>query len=104
MYSLSCISFILYLYSEIVAFRETNGSLHLDESHIISVLKWAQNRISKLSDLVSSKLHFLWIMPTTALNDTHLEYLGIISTCWIFHVIHRLTFYMIITILPYRYA
>ncbi|KAK1132135.1 hypothetical protein K0M31_016268 [Melipona bicolor] len=66
---------IIKLVTEAFPNRETNGSLHLDENHIISVLKWAQNRITKLSDLVSSKLHFLWIMPTTALNDAHLEYL-----------------------------
>ncbi|XP_050595217.1 probable glutamate--tRNA ligase, mitochondrial isoform X5 [Bombus affinis] len=52
--------------------RQTDRNLQLDDNHIISVLKWAQHRISKLSDLVSPKLAFLWHIPTTSLDDTML--------------------------------
>lgn len=55
--------------------RQTDESLQLDEHHIISILKWAQNRISKLNDLVSPNLSFLWIVPTKPLDTTYLEYL-----------------------------
>ncbi|CAL7943608.1 unnamed protein product [Xylocopa violacea] len=55
--------------------RQTDGSLQLDEHHIISVMKWAQNRISKLSDLVAPNLAFLWVIPTESLNTVQLEYL-----------------------------
>ncbi|XP_015598994.1 probable glutamate--tRNA ligase, mitochondrial [Cephus cinctus] len=49
--------------------RVKDGSLQLNEDHILSVLKWAQHRISKLSDLVSSDLAFLWVVPSA--QETH---------------------------------
>ncbi|OAD57568.1 putative glutamate--tRNA ligase, mitochondrial [Eufriesea mexicana] len=52
-----------------------NGNLQLDEYHIISILKWAQSRISKLSDLVSPDLTFLWFIPNMPLDNTYLEHL-----------------------------
>ncbi|XP_072762237.1 nondiscriminating glutamyl-tRNA synthetase EARS2, mitochondrial [Anoplolepis gracilipes] len=43
--------------------RKNEGSLQLDDHHIISTLKWSQNRISMLNDLVKEELAFLWIVP-----------------------------------------
>ncbi|XP_076663157.1 putative glutamate--tRNA ligase, mitochondrial [Andrena cerasifolii] len=51
--------------------RKTDGSLQLDEHHIISVLKWGQHRVSKLNDLVSPNLAFLWIIPAIPLDITN---------------------------------
>ncbi|XP_017882003.1 probable glutamate--tRNA ligase, mitochondrial isoform X2 [Ceratina calcarata] len=56
--------------------RQTDGSLQLDEHHIMSTLKWAQNRISKLNDLVSPDLEFLWIVPATSADNTYLDHIG----------------------------
>ncbi|CAK9823898.1 Probable glutamate--tRNA ligase, mitochondrial [Anthophora retusa] len=53
--------------------RQNDGTLQLDEGHIIYTLKWAQDRIFKLSDLVSPKLSFLWIIPNTPLEADHSE-------------------------------
>ncbi|XP_030371819.1 probable glutamate--tRNA ligase, mitochondrial [Scaptodrosophila lebanonensis] len=39
-------------------------NLDLAESHIVSVLNWASQRLYLLPDLVSSKLSFLWVKPT----------------------------------------
>ncbi|XP_046833302.1 probable glutamate--tRNA ligase, mitochondrial isoform X1 [Vespa crabro] len=39
--------------------------LKLDEDHIIQTLKWAQNRINKLSDLVKPDFAFIWVIPTS---------------------------------------
>ncbi|KOC63949.1 putative glutamate--tRNA ligase, mitochondrial [Habropoda laboriosa] len=58
--------------------KQIDGSLQLDESHIIYILKWAQDRISKLSDLVSPSLSFLWIIPTAPLETDYSKCLGII--------------------------
>ncbi|XP_050453896.1 probable glutamate--tRNA ligase, mitochondrial [Cataglyphis hispanica] len=46
--------------------RKDDGSLQLDDYHIISTLKWSQNRISTLNDLVKEELAFLWIIPNIA--------------------------------------
>ncbi|EFN89978.1 probable glutamate--tRNA ligase, mitochondrial isoform X2 [Harpegnathos saltator] len=46
--------------------RRNDGSLQLDDYHIITTLKWAQNRISMLNDLVKTELAFLWVVPTSA--------------------------------------
>lgn len=40
--------------------------MQLDDHHIISTLKWSQNRISTLNDLVTEELAFLWIIPNIA--------------------------------------
>lgn len=40
--------------------------MQLDDHHIISTLKWSQNRISTLNDLVTEELSFLWIVPNIA--------------------------------------
>ncbi|KAK0087487.1 hypothetical protein PV325_000928 [Microctonus aethiopoides] len=40
-----------------------NGSLQLDDNHILTILKWAHNRMTRLNDLVDKNLAFLWIMP-----------------------------------------
>ncbi|XP_053979842.1 probable glutamate--tRNA ligase, mitochondrial isoform X2 [Hylaeus volcanicus] len=50
--------------------RKNDGSLQLDEDHIMAILKWGQERIYKLSDLVSPNLSFLWIVPTAPLDVT----------------------------------
>ncbi|KAJ8683499.1 hypothetical protein QAD02_019291 [Eretmocerus hayati] len=43
--------------------KVSDGSLQLDPHHIISTLRWAHNRIFKLSDLVNKDLRFLWVKP-----------------------------------------
>ncbi|XP_029155955.1 probable glutamate--tRNA ligase, mitochondrial [Nylanderia fulva] len=48
--------------------RKNDGSLQLDDYHIISTLKWSQNRISTLNDLVKEELAFLWIVPASVPN------------------------------------
>lgn len=51
--------------------RLENQNLQLQDDHIMSVLVWSQNRITKLTDLVNSNLDFLWIVPSVlALEDT----------------------------------
>lgn len=40
----------------------------MDDDHIITTLKWAQNRISTLNDLVKKDLAFLWIIPSSVPN------------------------------------
>lgn len=45
--------------------RKNDRSLQLDDHHIITTLKWAQNRISTLNDLVNKDLAFLWIVPAS---------------------------------------
>ncbi|XP_026466898.1 probable glutamate--tRNA ligase, mitochondrial [Ctenocephalides felis] len=37
--------------------------LHLDEEHLSSVLIWSQDRVSKLQELLSENLEFLWKLP-----------------------------------------
>ncbi|KAL0115731.1 hypothetical protein PUN28_010931 [Cardiocondyla obscurior] len=44
------------------------GNLQLDDDHIITTLKWAQNRILTLNDLVKEDLAFLWIVPSSMPN------------------------------------
>ncbi|XP_032664901.1 probable glutamate--tRNA ligase, mitochondrial [Odontomachus brunneus] len=43
-----------------------DGNLQIDDYHIITTLKWAQNRISTFNDLVKTDLAFLWIVPVSA--------------------------------------
>lgn len=57
------ISSIVNLVCETYPDRKTDGSLKLDDENILSTLKWAKNRITKLSDLVEPELAFLWIVP-----------------------------------------
>lgn len=45
--------------------RKDDGSLQLDEDHVMSTLKWGQDRIYKLNDLVSPSLQFLWVVPAS---------------------------------------
>ncbi|XP_076280884.1 putative glutamate--tRNA ligase, mitochondrial isoform X2 [Lasioglossum baleicum] len=59
--------------------RKADGSLQLDDYHILAVLKWAQNRIYKLSDLVSSDLAFLWIVPSTTPENIQSECLDVLK-------------------------
>ncbi|XP_003707042.1 putative glutamate--tRNA ligase, mitochondrial [Megachile rotundata] len=61
---------VMEAYSE----RKIDGSLHLDDHHIITILKWAQTRISKLSDLISPEMSFIWIIPATSEDKVHSEY------------------------------
>lgn len=51
-----------------ICFRKNNGNLQLDDNHIITTFKWAQNRISTLNDLVKEDLAFLWIVPSSMPN------------------------------------
>ncbi|KZC09481.1 putative glutamate--tRNA ligase, mitochondrial [Dufourea novaeangliae] len=62
-----------------VHFSKTDGSLQLDEHHILSILKWGCARISKLSDLVSPQLAFLWTIPLTTPNVTELGCLDVLK-------------------------
>lgn len=59
-------------------FRENDGNLQLDDDYIITTLKWAQNRILTLNDLVKEDLTFLWILPSSMPNVKQDEYSGII--------------------------
>ncbi|XP_011336380.1 probable glutamate--tRNA ligase, mitochondrial isoform X2 [Ooceraea biroi] len=45
--------------------RKNDGSLQLDDYHIITTLNWAQKRITTFNDLVEKDLAFLWIVPTS---------------------------------------
>lgn len=47
---------------------ENDENLQLDDDHIITTLKWAQNRILTLNDLVKEDLTFLWIFPSSMTN------------------------------------
>ncbi|CAH1183295.1 unnamed protein product [Phaedon cochleariae] len=44
--------------------RVENNSLKLDDAYIQNILQWSCNRISKLSDLISKNLEFIWVIPT----------------------------------------
>ncbi|XP_029039907.1 probable glutamate--tRNA ligase, mitochondrial isoform X1 [Osmia bicornis bicornis] len=59
--------------------KKIDETLHLDDHHVIKTLKWAQNRISKLSDLVSPHLAFIWILPTTSVDKIHSEYSDVLK-------------------------
>ncbi|XP_043262896.1 probable glutamate--tRNA ligase, mitochondrial isoform X1 [Colletes gigas] len=50
--------------------RKNNAGLQLDEHHIMTVLKWGQDRIYKLSDLVTPNFAFLWVIPSSPVNVT----------------------------------
>ncbi|XP_020299192.1 probable glutamate--tRNA ligase, mitochondrial [Pseudomyrmex gracilis] len=56
-----------------------NNSLQLDDHHIITTLKWAQNRIWMLNDLVKEDLAFLWVMPASTPYIEQTEYLNTIK-------------------------
>ncbi|XP_063977151.1 nondiscriminating glutamyl-tRNA synthetase EARS2, mitochondrial [Diachasmimorpha longicaudata] len=43
--------------------RRNDGSLQLDDHHMITILEWARDRITKLTDLISKDLAFLWVAP-----------------------------------------
>uniref|UniRef100_A0A0C9PHM4 Nondiscriminating glutamyl-tRNA synthetase EARS2, mitochondrial n=1 Tax=Fopius arisanus TaxID=64838 RepID=A0A0C9PHM4_9HYME len=49
--------------------RRNDGSLQMDEHHMITILQWARNRITKLNDLVSTDLAFLWVNPSLSIDD-----------------------------------
>ncbi|XP_014229583.1 probable glutamate--tRNA ligase, mitochondrial [Trichogramma pretiosum] len=66
---------LVQLIKEAVPEKVSHSSLQLDPEHIISTLKWAQNRINKLSDLVSADLKFLWVKPENNDNFKNLKYL-----------------------------
>lgn len=59
-------------------FSVNDGTLQLDEDHVISTLKWAQNRINKLDDLVTPDLAFLWVVPKIIPDTKDQQYLGIL--------------------------
>ncbi|XP_021920820.1 probable glutamate--tRNA ligase, mitochondrial isoform X2 [Zootermopsis nevadensis] len=44
--------------------RLENQKLQLQDDHIMSVLVWGEDRITRLTDLVNSNLAFLWIIPS----------------------------------------
>lgn len=46
------------------ACRLENQSLQLHDDHIMCVLVWGQDRITRLTDLVNSNLAFLWVIPS----------------------------------------
>lgn len=45
-------------------YRLENQKLQLQDDHIMSVLVWGEDRITRLTDLVNSNLAFLWIIPS----------------------------------------
>ncbi|XP_011864633.1 PREDICTED: probable glutamate--tRNA ligase, mitochondrial isoform X2 [Vollenhovia emeryi] len=56
------------LVSEAFPEWKNDGNLQLDDDHVITTLKWAQNRISTLNDLVKEDLAFLWVVPSSMPN------------------------------------
>lgn len=52
-----------------LSFRYAVGLLNLDEDHILKVLKWTNDRISTLSDLVTTDMAFVWLLPTVVRVD-----------------------------------
>ncbi|PNF34523.1 hypothetical protein B7P43_G10725 [Cryptotermes secundus] len=62
--------------------RLENHNLLLQDDHIMSVLRWSQDRITKLTDLVNSNLAFLWVTPSVhTLEDitSHSSNLGVLE-------------------------
>lgn len=59
--------------------RATDGSLHLDSKHILTTLNWASNRISKLNDLVTPDMKFLWVKPIKKESTIDLKYLEVVD-------------------------
>ncbi|XP_031830789.1 putative glutamate--tRNA ligase, mitochondrial [Nomia melanderi] len=59
--------------------RHADGTLQLDDHHILAILKWAQSRIYKLSDLVSKELAFLWMIPSVAPDIIESECLDVLK-------------------------
>ena len=57
-------------------FRKADTSLKLDDDHILSTLKWAKSRITKLTDLVSPDFAFLWVIPGSSQNLKELKHAG----------------------------
>ncbi|XP_023934306.2 probable glutamate--tRNA ligase, mitochondrial [Bicyclus anynana] len=43
-------------------------SLNISEEHVKSILDWSTSRISKIDELISPKLAFLWILPSNNLE------------------------------------
>ncbi|XP_046427918.1 probable glutamate--tRNA ligase, mitochondrial isoform X1 [Neodiprion virginianus] len=73
---------VVRLVSDAFPDRSKDGTLQLDENHVHDVLNWAKNRISKLEDLVSGELAFLWVVPppsTSAISQSPTEYLRILE-------------------------
>lgn len=62
-----------------IVFRKNDGTLNLKDDHILTILTWSQqdSRISKLSDLVSENLAFLWVMPSMSQISRNLKHKGI---------------------------
>ncbi|XP_012256323.2 probable glutamate--tRNA ligase, mitochondrial [Athalia rosae] len=60
--------------SETFPDRSVADTLQLDDEHIAEVLKWSQNRISKLEDLVGPDLSFLWVIPPLTPDAPQSEY------------------------------
>lgn len=70
------IIFLLFEKKLVVFYFRKNENLQLDDDHIITILKWAQNRISSLNDLVTKDLAFLWIVPSSMPNVKQIECSG----------------------------
>ncbi|XP_015118322.1 probable glutamate--tRNA ligase, mitochondrial [Diachasma alloeum] len=62
--------------------RRNDGSLQLDEHHMVTILEWARNRITKLTDLISTDLAFLWVTPTLSKTIEDPETLGPLRTLY----------------------
>lgn len=71
------ISSIVSLVHDTFPDRKTDGSLKLDDENILSTLKWAKNRITKLTDLVSPDMAFLWIVPPLTQISKDLKHIDI---------------------------
>ncbi|XP_014219827.1 probable glutamate--tRNA ligase, mitochondrial [Copidosoma floridanum] len=70
---------ITKLVKEAFSDRALDDSLNLNPDHIIATLKWAQHRITKLSDLVKSDLKFLWVKPNAGKDLKYLEAVDVLS-------------------------
>lgn len=52
----------------------------MDDEHILNILLWAKERISKLTDLVCKDMEFLWNLPKpTVMDNQELDSLKIIK-------------------------
>ncbi|KAH0553600.1 probable glutamate--tRNA ligase, mitochondrial [Cotesia glomerata] len=61
--------------------RQHDGSLQLDDDHIVTILNWAVNRIHTLKDLVNKEFSFLWVMPQSQVTTSeNSELIKVLST------------------------
>lgn len=52
-----------------------SSCLELNDEYVETILKWASNRIDRLSDLVKNEWAFIWVMPSSqvSLDEEHIK-------------------------------